>query len=183
MLKKKTHTHNNTQKWIGQNWIDQSRFQLVHSSTTERTLLLVVLGVEICGRWSVETQPFELIGTRTGVFFEAFVEEPFGLRCSSKPPVAHAWRYKFLVLLHTILAQVGCDAVSPSFQESYFCIFASDMVRRGWSQISNGWVQLIKGPRPKSVQTGFKGRQAPATSPLARSIQTGREFSQPRGNR
>ena len=40
---------------------------------------LVVLGVEICGRWSVETQPFELIGTRTGVFFEAFVEEPFWL--------------------------------------------------------------------------------------------------------
>ena len=31
----------------------------------------------------------------------------FGLRCSFKPQVAHAWRYKFLVLLHFCSATDG----------------------------------------------------------------------------
>ena len=56
-----------------------------------------------------------------------------------------------------IFVQAGCDAESRSFQESallHLCKSDISMVRRGWShvEVPNGWVQLIREPRPKSVQ-------------------------------
>ena len=47
--------------------------------------------------------------------------------------------------------------MSRSFQQAHFCICVcrtSPWSAKGWSQVEmpNGWVQLIRGPRPKSVQ-------------------------------
>ena len=61
----------------------------VRSSTTQRKDLprthrsskacsFGVLGVEVCGRWSVETQSFLSIGTREGTLLEAFAVEACG---------------------------------------------------------------------------------------------------------
>ena len=57
-------------------------------------------------------------------------------------------------------SQTGCDAVSRPAQEVAFlillhlCQSGHPMVRKGWThvEVPNGWVQIIRGPRPKSVQ-------------------------------
>ena len=47
------------------------------------------------------------------------------------------------------IVRAGCDAVSRSFAGILL-----HLCKPGWSQVEvpNGWVQLIRGPRPKSVQ-------------------------------